>query len=86
MTAKRKAKRARRSIVAKPPVPRGRVEAGVERCDEATERTTNGLPPLERDVDSDESTQLAALFDERSRRDGDAIVDDPEGTNIRHPR
>ena len=82
MTARRKVKRARRSLAAKPPVARGRV-ASERRDEDATERTPMKLPPLERDVDSDESTQLGALFDERSRGEGDSIVGDPEGTTTR---
>jgi len=78
MTARRKAKRVRRSIGPKPPVARGRVTAGAQpRYEEATERDATKLPPLERDTDSDESTQLGALFDERSRDEGDLIVGDP---------
>lgn len=86
MTARRKAKRARPDVVAKPPALRRRVVAGIERFQEASERTASKLPPLERDVDSDESTQLGALFDERPSADGDAIVDDAEGTTTRRVR
>jgi hypothetical protein len=63
---------------------RRRVTARAEpRYEEATQRDATKLPPLERDVDSDESTQLGALFDERSRNDGDSIVGDPEDTTTR---
>ena len=83
MTARRKVKRARRSLPAKPPVARRHVTAGERRDEDATEHAPMELPPLERDVDSDESTQLGALFDERSRGEGDPIVGDPEGTTTR---
>ena len=83
MTARRKVKRARRSIPAKPPAGRRRVAVGERRDEDATEHAPLKLPPLERDVDSDESTQLGALFDERSRGEGDPIVGDPEGTTTR---
>ena len=83
MTARRKVKRARRSLPAKPPVARRHVTAGERRDEDATEHAPMELPPLERDVDSDESTQLGALFDERSRGEGDPITGDPEGTTTR---
>ena len=83
MTARRKVKRPRRSLAAKPPVARRHVTASERRDEDATERTPMKLPPLERDVDSDESTQLGALFDERTRGEGDPIVGDPEGTTTR---
>ena len=83
MTARRKVKRPRRSLAAKPPVARRHVTAGERRDEDATEHAPMELPPLERDVDSDESTQLGALFDERTRGEGDPIVGDPEGTTTR---
>jgi hypothetical protein len=83
MTARRKVKGSRRSLAAKPPVARSYVTASERRDEEATEHVPMKLPPLERDVDSDESTQLGALFDERSRGEGDPIVGDPEGTTKR---
>ena len=83
MTARRKVKRPRRSLAAKPPVARRHVTASERRDEDATARTPMNLPPLERDVDSDESTQLGALFDERTRGEGDPIVGDPEGTTTR---
>lgn len=83
MTARHKPKRVRRSLAAKPPAARRRAAAGEARDEETTERAPMKLPPLEHDVDSDESTQLGALFEERSRGDGDPIVGDPEGTTTR---
>ena len=38
---------------------------------------------LERDVDSDEATQLEAIFEEPLHVDGDAIIDDADGTGSR---
>ena len=39
--------------------------------------------PLERDVDSDEATQLEAIFEEPSHVDDDALIDDTDSTGSR---
>ena len=41
------------------------------------------IPSLERDVDSEEATQVEAIFQDPSRVDDDAIINDADGTNSR---
>lgn len=87
MTSTRNTKRrrhavgARGSAVTKPvrriAGPTGETKGAADRDDMALNTA------LERDVDSDEATQLEAIFEEPLHVDGDAIIDDADGTGSR---
>jgi hypothetical protein len=51
--------------------------------DAADRDDTAHSAPLQRDVDSNEATQLDAIFEEPLHVDDDAIVDDPDSTGSR---
>lgn len=86
-TSTRKTKRrrhavgAKRSGVAAPPrhiaVPTGETKGAADRDDTALSAS------LERDVDSDEATQLEAIFEEPLHIDDDAIIEDADGADSR---
>ena len=57
--------------------PTGATKGGADRDDTASSA------PLQRDVDSNEATQLDAILEEPLHVDDDAIADDPDSTGSR---
>jgi len=58
--------------------PGGKMKGFAESDDDTALRA-----PLERDADSDEATQLDAIFEEPLHVDDDAMIDDAEGAGSR---
>ena len=90
MTSTRKTKRRRRAVGAKGSVANKRVRrvAGpTSKMSGAADRDDTAISaPLELDVDSDEATQLAALFAEPLHVDDDAIIADADSAGLRRRR
>lgn len=82
-TSTRNTKRRRHAVSAKRLVvsAAARHKVGqIEGTNDAADRVDTTLSAsLERDVDSEEATQLEAIFEEPSRVD-DAVIDDPDRT------
>jgi hypothetical protein len=80
MTSTRKTKRRRHAVGAKGSAvtkPADETKGAADRDDMALSA------PLERDVDSEEATQLEAIFEEPLHVDDDAIIDDADSTGSR---